>query len=187
MEYIPTEVATPSGPRKYTGANAGEGYRAKREGSDKWEIEQKIITRMLADLPQGDWVLDVPCGEGRFFSFYQQQGLIIRGIDTSADQLAAAARKIKDPMSARLAQADIRNLPLEDKSVDASVMCRLTRWLTPEDCQVAFKELMRVTRKRIILTARVANHPHARPVGLFDSVLDADWDLAENKEGYHPH
>lgn len=184
MEYLPTAQAM--GARKYTGENAGQGYDAKRETTEKWQIEQKIICGMLANLPKGHWVLDVPCGTGRFFSYYHQQGLCFRGVDMSADQLAAASEKIKDPMKARLMQADVRNLPLDDKSVDASVMCRMTRWLSPEDCQIAFKELMRVTRDRIILTVRVANHPHERPVELFESVCGEDWDLAENKEGYCP-
>lgn len=89
-------------------------------------------------------------------------------------------------MKARLAQADVRNLPMDDQCVDASVMVRLTRWLSPEDCQLALKELQRVSRDRIILTARIGNHPHARPLELFLDALNPEWELAKNEEGYVP-
>lgn len=183
MHYIQTQQDDGAG--KYHGAVAA-GYDAKREDSPKYKIEQDIIERMLEDMPVGNWVLDVPCGTGRFFKFYHDKGFIFRGIDASADMLRIAGSKVVDPMKARLGQGDVRSLSLHDKSVDAAVMCRLTRWLSPEDCQVAMKELQRVTRDRIILTARVANHPHARPVELFTAALEPGWSLARNEEGYMP-
>lgn len=181
MQYIPTQQHGGAG--KYHGAIA-QGYDDKREQSEKWLIEQQIIEGMLGDIPTGNWVLDVPCGTGRFFQFYHDKGFVFRAIDASADMLMQAAQKVVDPHKARLAQADVRALPLPDKSVDASVMVRLTRWLSPSDCQVALKELQRVTRDRIILTARVANHQHARPVELFTDALEDGWSLAKNERGY---
>ena len=186
MQYIPTHQGILSGADKYVGENAGANYRKKREHTPKWQTEQAIIERMLEDMPAGNWVLDVPCGDGRFFKFYHDKGFIFRGLDTSADQLVAAAHEVVDPMQARLGQGDVRSLPLGDKCVDASVMVRLTRWLSPEDCQLALKELQRVTRDRIIITARVANHPHARPVELFTEALEGGWALAKNEQGYMP-
>jgi ubiquinone/menaquinone biosynthesis C-methylase UbiE len=167
---------------KYTGATAA-GYDAKREKSEKWTIEQKAIEGMLEDLPIGDWILDAPCGTGRFFEFYHRQGFIVRALDISPDMLSLAAQKCHDHQKFRFAQGDVRNTGLEDKSVDAAVMCRLTRWLTPQECQEAIKELARVARKRIIITARIANHPHARPVELFEEALE-DWELYQNEPGY---
>jgi ubiquinone/menaquinone biosynthesis C-methylase UbiE len=186
MHYIGTQQEQAGeGAEKYRGQVA-QGYDAKREDSPKHQAEQRIICSMLDDMPFGNWVLDVPCGTGRFFQFYHDKGFLFRGLDASADMLQIAANKVVDPMKARLGQADVRSLPLGDQSVDAAVMVRLTRWLSPEDCQVALKELQRVTRDRIILTARVANHPHSRPVELFTEALDNDWKLAKNEEGYMP-
>lgn len=181
LYYIPT--GRDGGAGKYHGAVA-QGYDQKREQSEKHKIEQRIIEGMLEDMPAGNWVLDVPCGTGRFFQFYHDKGYLFRGIDASADMLRIAANKVVDPMKARLGQDDVRALGLPDKCVDASVMVRMTRWLSPEDCQVALKELQRVTRDRIILTARVANHPHARPVELFTQALEDGWKLAKNERGY---
>lgn len=184
MHYIQTEDQA-GGAGKYHGSVA-LGYDDKREQSPKWLAEQQIIEAMLDDMPPGNWVLDVPCGTGRFFKFYHDKGFVFHGLDASADMLTLASHKVIDAMKARLGQADVRNLPLHDKSVDAAVMVRLTRWLSPEDCQVALKELQRVSRDRIIITARVANHPHARPVELFEAALEPDWSLVKNEEGYVP-
>lgn len=180
LSYIPTQQQ--SGASKYHGEVAAQ-YRAKREKSEKWTVEQNIIEGMLDDLPSGHWVLDVPCGDGRFFEFYDKKGLCFRAVDMSADMLVIAANQVRDPMKANLRQGDVRALPIKDQSVDASVMCRLTRWLSPEDCQVALKELQRVTRDRIIVTARMDGE-HARPLDLFLNALEDDWELAKNEQGY---
>lgn len=184
MEYLPTAglVEEPQGARKYTGAVA-QGYNQKREETPKWQAEQEIVQDMLRDLPAGSWVLDAPCGTGRFFPFYEEQGFIVRGLDSSADMLAQATQMVTDKMKFRFCQGDIRATGLHDKSVDASVMVRMTRWLSPEDCQKALRELQRVTRQRIIFTARVANHPYARPLELFEEVLDG-WKVSRNEAGY---
>ena len=183
MEYLPS--LSGHGARKYEGAVA-QNYDQKREQSEKWQTEQRIVEDMLSDLTMGSWVLDIPCGTGRFFDFYHRKKLIFRAIDSSADMLRLAAEKVVDPMTARLGQGDVRATGLPDKCVDASVMVRLTRWLSPEDCQIAIRELQRVTRKKIIFTARVANHQHARPLSLFEQALDG-WKVSRNEQGYDPN
>lgn len=181
MTYIDYSAADENGPRKFHGAIAA-GYDKKREDSPKWKIEQAVIEDMLDDLKQGEWVLDVPCGTGRFFDTYHKKGVIFRGVDLSADMLMQAAHKVVDPSKARLGIGDVRALGLESKSVDVSVMCRLTRWLSPDECQLAMRELQRVTRRKIIWTARVANHPHARTMALFETALDG-WKIHRNEAG----
>ena len=182
MQYLPDPSEAGQGARKYSGEVA-QGYDKKREDSPKWQAEQAIIESMLDELPFGSWILDCPCGTGRFFEFYHKKNFLFRAIDASADMLRLAAQKVVDPMKARLAQADIRALPLYDKSVDAAVAVRITRWLSPEDCQVMIRELQRVARQKIIFTARIANHLHARPVELFIDALDG-WKIARNEQGY---
>lgn len=191
MRYMTEAPATGAG--KYHGAVAAN-YDAKRKNDAKWVIEQRTIEAMLADLPKGDWVLDCPCGTGRFLPFYLKQELMVRAVDLSKDMLEQAAGKLidaglKDEMERRVRWGigDVRSLDaLPPKSNDASVACRITRWLSPTDCHRMMKELQRVTRKRIIVTARVANHPHARPIDLFEASLMDGWRLEEDAEGYHP-
>jgi len=167
-----------TGPRKYVGEIAS-GYNAKREDSPKWQAEQRIVENMLADMHKGMWVLDCPVGTGRFLPFYEQKGLLVNALDLSKDMLGEA-RALAGPNVRKLHLGDVRATGLKDKSVDASVMVRLTRWLSPEDCVVALKELQRVTRRRIVFTARVRNHPHARPYELILSALDG-WHIARDE------
>jgi ubiquinone/menaquinone biosynthesis C-methylase UbiE len=187
MEYLPP--AQPQQPQaqgagKYHGSIA-TGYDAKREQSPKWVIEQKIITGMLDDLPEGTVILDCPVGTGRFLPFYVEKGFHILGMDLSLDMLKQAEAKIA-PIAAKavgeLRQGDVRNTGLPDKSVDVAVNCRITRWLSPADCQTMLREMQRVARQRIIWTARVANHPHARTVELFEAALDG-WAIVRNDAG----
>jgi ubiquinone/menaquinone biosynthesis C-methylase UbiE len=182
MQYLPGE--NEAGARKYLG-DVATGYDKKREDSDKWKIEQRIVEDMLSDLPAGSSVLDCPCGTGRFFKFYHDKGFQILGADLSADMLQVATTKVVDPMMAQFAQCDVRQLPIDDKAVDAAVMVRLTRWLSPEDCQQALRELQRVAKQKIVFTARVANHQAARPIELFEAVLDG-WKISRNEAGYAP-
>jgi hypothetical protein len=83
-----------------------------------------------------------------------------------------------------LTGGDVRNTGLPDKCVDATVNCRITRWLSPADNQVMFKEMQRLSRKCVIWTARVANHPHARTRALFESVLQPGWTIKDDVAGY---
>jgi ubiquinone/menaquinone biosynthesis C-methylase UbiE len=173
------------GADKYHGEIA-TGYDAKRDNSPKRVVEERIIKDMLADLPAGSWVLDCPVGTGFLLPYYIEKGFQVWALDKSEDMLQEARQKVRNHPSVRFYVGDVRNLRAQhDKSVDASLAIRITRWLSPEECQQMMRELQRVTRQRIIITARVANHPHVRPVELFTSVLDG-WHLNRSVEGYQP-
>ena len=188
MEYLPPASQQPQpqmhGAGKYYGPIA-TGYDAKRESDPKWIIEQKIITGMLDDLPPETIIFDCPVGTGRFLPFYIEKGFHFIGMDLSKDMLGQAGAKV-EPLAAKavgeLHVGDVRNTGLADKSVDVAVNCRITRWLSPADCQQMLKEMQRIARQRIIWTARVANHPHARTVELFEEALDG-WEIVRNEAG----
>ena len=200
----PPEIAAQGGgAMKYHGAVAA-GYNARRENSPKWTVEQRIIEGMLDDLPAGSKVLDCPVGTGRFLPFYVAKGFEFIGADISRDMLVESARRLgateaeimawvntskqageTQPVAianGNLVQGDCRQIGLNDKDVDAAVACRITRWLSPDDCVKMMKQLQRVTRQRIIWTARIANHPHARTIELFEGALDG-WQIVRNEVG----
>lgn len=198
-------INAPNGASKYHG-DIATGYDAKRENSPKHIVEQAVIENMLSDLPAGSTILDCPVGTGRFLDFYKSKGFQFVGADLSGDMLVQSALKLIPQAEVErwvaasnsqnailplrvgnnvLVNGDIRKIGLADKSVDAAVMVRLTRWLSPEDCQVAMRELMRVTKGRIVWTARVANHVHARTIDLFDAALNPNgWVITRNEAGY---
>jgi ubiquinone/menaquinone biosynthesis C-methylase UbiE len=194
---IPVQAGA-SGARKYTGEVA-EGYDAKREDSAKWKVEQAAVESFLADLEPGTWVLDAPCGTGRFFPFYAAMDFIVRGLDASADMIRLAAAKIANPNATvpiaggddrvaqwMFSQGDVRGTSLPDKIVDVAVNVRITRWLMGEggfqDVGRMLKEMQRLARKRIIFTARVRNHPFAVSYEDIRSFLQG-WAIARDVPG----
>lgn len=156
---------------KYTGAVAA-GYDAKREQSAKWLAEDRIVRDMLDDMPVGTTVLDVPVGTGRFIPFYEERGFEVVGLDVQDDMLCEARKKVRST-GVMLAKGNVLDLPhvggmtMRTGGVDVALMIRLSRWLEPDDCRKAMAGLAQVARKRIIFTARVRNHPYARPLELF--------------------
>lgn len=201
MQYLPPVQQQPQiqgGALKYTGSTAS-GYDAKRETSAKWTVEQKIIEDMLSDLPPASWVLDAPCGTGRFLDYAIRKQLIYRGLDVSEDMINQAAAKIggqsavftmttPDGKSGQTPQVSftvgsVLASGIPDKAVDAALNIRITRWLSPDECQQMFCEMQRISRDRIILTARVCNHQHARPLALFEAVMSDEWELARSECG----
>lgn len=195
------DLPAAGGNLKYAGRIA-QGYDEKRQKSEKWQVEQDVVQSMLADLPRGSWVLDAPCGTGRFVEFCRNKGFIYRGIDISQDMIAQAVAKFgnQSPVARiemqngevietpqlNIEQRDVLNSGLPDKAVDAALNIRITRWLSPDQCQQLFREMQRIVRDRIILTARIANHPHARPLELFEAALYDNWALERDISGYEP-
>lgn len=170
------------GADKYHG-DVAEGYDKKRLSQMKFHNEQAIITSMLADLSFGASILDVPVGTGRFISTYLENGFNVIGMDLSEDMLAEARKKAGSAENIALKQGSVLDLPFGDRSFDVALMIRLTRWLSPEECVTAIHELTRVAKRRVIFTARVRNHPHARPYDLFK--VDG-WTIARDEEADGP-
>lgn len=184
------EAKSNVGADKYHGEVA-TGYDAKREQSPKWVVEQRTIEAMLSDLGRGTRVLDCPIGTGRFIPFYAERGFNVVGADKSPDMLEQALLKVEKGQSIQFGTGDVTRLDkIPDKTFDVSLMCRLTRWLvetdgvrTPENVVLALKELQRVTKDRIIFTARVRDHQWAVPYDLIESALDG-WKIHRDEQGY---
>ena len=202
------QEAPQGGAFKFHGEVA-ENYDDKREGTEKWQVEQRIIEEMLAELPAGTSVLDCPVGTGRFLRSYVRLGLDFIGMDISGDMLKKSALKLLRPeivqewiraCDARdtilrlvikdkgiLIPGDIRQTGLPDKHVDVTVACRITRWMIgnhgPEGIVAMLQELQRVTRSKIILTARVYGHRFAVTEDLIASALKG-WKITKNIPGY---
>lgn len=168
--------------RSFSG-DAAKGYDAKRQSQPKWGWEQDIIEEMLSDLPADSYVLDCPVGTGRFLSFYLERKFWVHAVDLNLDMLKQAQAKHNDPRI-HFAQADICDLGLWDNAVDAAVVCRMTRWLSLDECQTMFREMQRVAKRRVIFTARIAHArpEYARPIKLFREAQLPGWRLSRIEE-----
>lgn len=181
------------GARKYTGSVA-TGYDAKRVESPKWAAEQEILEGIIDALPKGSTILDVPVGTGRLIPAYERNDHEWVGVDLSGDMLQEANQKITKS-GGFLVSGDVTKLHdfMDEDSVDAAFMIRLTRWLinpkNPDDQSIralALGQLQRVAKSKIVFTARIANHPYAYPVGDIEAAIEPGWKIADNIEAGEP-
>jgi ubiquinone/menaquinone biosynthesis C-methylase UbiE len=141
--------------RHYRGSVAANYVRA-RAADPKWRREQETMREVLARLPRGRLILDVPFGTGRFAEYYAAGGHRILGTDISRDMLAQSrAGDAVRALAPALVQADAERLPLRDGSVDYVVCSRLFNWIPAPVAATMLGEFRRVAREGIILGVRV--------------------------------
>ncbi len=133
----------PGVPAAPVGTRAGyEGWASTYDapGNQLIDIEEPIVQRILAGLPVGV-ALDAACGTGRHAAYLAELGHTVVGVDSSPEMLAVARQKLPD---IELHEADLVDLPLPDRSVDA-VVCALALTHVPE-LAPALTEFARVLR-----------------------------------------
>lgn len=176
------------GSRKYTGGVA-TGYDEKRKDSPKWKREQEIIENLLSSVPAGSRMLDVPTGTGRLIERANTLGLIYTGMDVSAEMLDLAAKKVADPNKTindekawSFVEGNVLDgVPYDTNHFDVVTCIRLTRWIAGDHGEAGIRdlvaELCRVSKDRVILTARIKNHPVAVPLSLIMSAMPQGWSV----------
>jgi ubiquinone/menaquinone biosynthesis C-methylase UbiE len=140
--------------KRYYGGKA-TGYDSARESSTQWANEQAAVEALLANLPTGLTIIDVPVGTARFAELYLQRGDIVTGVDASTDMLRAAAEKAaKVGLTMQLKAGDIRALDAPDGSYDVAVCIRFLNWIDLAGVRTAMLELKRVARNQLIVGIR---------------------------------
>lgn len=125
-------------------------YDAKRQKKSKWRLEYECLESMLRST-QGT-VLDVPVGTGRFLQLYKDLGLKAAGVDYNNSMLDHARNKYPDAI---LEQGDITKLRFADGSFDTVVCVRMLHLITPHEVTIVIRELQRVARSHVIVSANV--------------------------------
>lgn len=189
MHYLPPIARQPQsipqhGAAKYVGAVAS-GYDGKRANDPKWTIEQQIIEGWINELPDGSTVLDAPAGTGRWLGIFARKKLDAYCLDRSEDMLNQAMAKANAlGYVAQFGVGNVLQVPLGDKSVDLCLNIRISRWLSPDENQQMFREMQRLSRGKIVWTARVANHVHSRTRELYEAALTPGWAITRDVEGH---
>jgi ubiquinone/menaquinone biosynthesis C-methylase UbiE len=166
---------------RYTG-NVAHKYEKRRENQDKWKGENQKIREYLNRDLKGTSILDIPCGTGRFFKFYQERGFKFIGMDISNDMIEKANKR-----TIYNDQVQIGNIfDIDTCTVFDVVVCiRFLNLVDPEDVTKALKEMQRVGR-RIIFTLRTkqknptAHYHHAYPISLIKKSLLPNWKISRN-------
>jgi ubiquinone/menaquinone biosynthesis C-methylase UbiE len=109
-------------------------------GNELLEVEQPVVREILDGLPVGV-ALDAACGTGRHAAHLASLGHRVIGVDATPEMLEVARQRVPD---AELHEADLRDLPLPDDSVDL-IVCGIALSHFPELAPV-FAELVRVLR-----------------------------------------
>ncbi len=115
-------------------------------------FEKKFAHDLLRLAGTDSCVVDIPCGNGRFFDIFSAARELIM-IDYSTNMLQALEEKHGKGNGIRLIQADIGELPLPDSSVDLCFCMRLFHHMKTDAIRLAaLGELSRITRKYVGLS-----------------------------------
>ena len=116
----------------YTGRQAGRG----RSFPD-------LMAAFTASLPDAADIADLGCGPARDGATFAEAGHRVTGLDRSAGMLALAA----GALSGRVAQADLRSLPLATGSLDGIWCCAALLHVPQDQAGTVLGEMRRVLRR----------------------------------------
>ena len=102
-----------------------------------------LMDSFTACLPRAADVADLGCGPARDGAVFAAAGYRVTGIDRSAGMLAIAA----EALPGRVAQADLRRLPLAGGSLDGIWCCAALLHVPLDETSTALGEMRRVLRR----------------------------------------
>jgi ubiquinone/menaquinone biosynthesis C-methylase UbiE len=135
-------------------------------GRHAFAVERDALLAALGSL-DGQELLDVGCGTGRFTEAFEHAGAQVTGIDDDPAMLTLAASRT----DATLLRADAHTIPLPDDTFDVAVAVTLLEFA--DDPRRVVDELIRVTRPGGRIAVATLN-PHS------------PWGLAHRRELRNP-
>ncbi len=141
---------------KYQQPEIARSYDEKRFLSWYGRMAHEGEARMLASaldrycLEPGS-VLDLPCGTGRLLRVLTERGMSVTGGDISEEMLRIARKKFIETPKVDFQTIDAEHIPYPDGSFDYLTSYRFMTHLPPPVRQRVLGEMIRVTRKVLIL------------------------------------
>jgi SAM-dependent methyltransferase len=129
------------------------GYQRKVHKRFGTRHEWRLIRRHLDKLGHSRVILELPCGGGRITPAFADRTDFVIEADIAIGQIryARATSTLATPRAWLTASAF--HIPLRDNSVDGTICIRLAHHLpTPAERERLFRELMRVSRRFVIVT-----------------------------------
>jgi SAM-dependent methyltransferase len=102
-----------------------------------------LMAGFTARLPRGADIADLGCGPARDGATFAEAGYRVTGLDRSAGMLAIAAQALPG----RVAQADLRSLPLTTGSLDGIWCCAALLHVPQDQTVTVLNEMRRVLRR----------------------------------------
>ena len=136
--------------------NVAAGYLEKRLQQKSWHAEQAVVQELLAKLPRGIDVLDVPVGTGRFVAMFLERGMTVTGLDISQDMLDEARRALGDDYDrCTMLRGGAENMPFPDDSFGLVVCFRFFGLIPMSLSQRVLGEIRRVAKPGANVILRV--------------------------------
>ncbi len=119
-------------------------------GRSAWEVEvHRHVVLGLLDLQPGETLLDAGAGTGRYVPDYLATGARVIAVDHSEQSLALAQERVRPEELDRFSSvvADLRELPLEDASLDRVVCLGVLQHIPTDEFRLqAVGEILRCLR-----------------------------------------
>lgn len=114
--------------------------------------EQRFARELLSLVGTEAHIVDVPCGNGRFFEIFSKAKNLSM-VDYSINMLKAIEEKFGTHENVQLIQAEISSIPLPDGSADLCFCMRLFHHMKNDSVRLAaLKELTRISKKYVALS-----------------------------------
>ncbi len=113
--------------------------------------ESGLLERAINKYFTAGTVLDLPCGTGRLLNPLIESGLEVTGGDISLQMMAVAQARYKGKKNIRFEKVDAENLSFPPNHFDYLTSFRLMTHLPPEVRQKVLGEMVRVTRKMLVI------------------------------------
>ncbi len=121
-------------------------------GKMSHESESKALQNMMQTYFESPGhVLDIPCGTGRLLQDMTDLGFKITGGDISDEMMGIAKKRYADNPNIDFQKLDGESMPFEDNRFDYLTSYRLMCHLPRESRNKVLKEMIRVTRKVLIV------------------------------------
>lgn len=96
-------------------------------------------------------VIDFGCGTGALCSELLRRGFRVTGVDSSAEMLKVAQKKLNGASVNLVTSNIVRGVPFADKSFDVSVTSFVAHGLQRGDRKALYDEMQRVTKHMILI------------------------------------
>lgn len=119
-----------------------EAYKAEQYAMGKPRMADAV--RDLTDLPNRGSYLDIGCGRGEMLAHAERAGFDpVQGVEVVPALIDGE----------RVVYGEAHDLPFEDQSFDVVTLFDVIEHLLPGDDEAVCREMARVARKHIVLTA----------------------------------
>ena len=127
--------------------------------------KRQLLKRALGDAGAFETMLDLPCGDGRFWPVYKDQGVAsLVAAEVSKGMLdVASENRLALDFPARLMLTSPFDIDMEDGSVEFAACIDFYQHLArAEDQKKLLSELERVTRRSLVLSAYTGSNLEAQ-------------------------